>query len=141
MNRFQDVTVKHTNNSTLLLMHQIPKTEKYKISQQLLSFQVVTMQKYVFKIILHYSWLESRSNMVIMEVFQGNGTEKKLVLEEKFWYLINFQRVCPYFYLSIHLSEKVLVIPVSSESWLASFPLGSKLLSILLRTYWTVEGL
>ena len=92
MNRFQDVTVKHTNNSTLLLMHQIPKTEKYKISQQLLSFQVVTMQKYVFKIILHYSWLESRSNMVIMEVFQGNGTEKKLVLEEKFWYLINFQK-------------------------------------------------
>ena len=73
MNRFQDVTVKHTNNSTLLLMHQIPKTEKYKISQQLLSFQGVTMQKYV-------------------EVFQGNGTEKKLVLEEKFWYLINFQK-------------------------------------------------
>ena len=76
MNRFQDVTVKHTNNSTLLLMHQIPKTEKYKISQQLLSFQGATMQKYVFQIILHYSWLESRSNMVIMEVFQGNGTEK-----------------------------------------------------------------
>ena len=73
MNRFQDVTVKHTNNSKMLLMHQIPKTEKYKISQQLLSFQGVTMQKYV-------------------EVFQGNGTEKKLVLEEKFWYLINFQK-------------------------------------------------
>ena len=28
MNRFQDVTVKHTNNSKMLLMHQIPKTEK-----------------------------------------------------------------------------------------------------------------
>ena len=28
MNRFQEVTVKYINKSTLLLMHQLPKTEK-----------------------------------------------------------------------------------------------------------------
>ena len=47
----------------------IVKSDKMERERDL--FQVITLSKYVLKIIVHYSLLDSRSNMVITDLLPG----------------------------------------------------------------------